>query len=128
MMCASYLIFLEKQIFVQFHMHICVIMSVLKVKKDIIISIAVSPITFFETFKTEPVATQENMRIVFISKKMAVIYICLLKLVFLFIIYNVNLHGNPVFSLVYTKVTFLSVTLCSMWQVVFLSLKLIFSQ
>ena len=52
---------------------------------------------------------------------MAVIYICLLKLVILFIIYNVNLHGNPVFSLVYTKVTFLSVTLCSMWQVVFLS-------
>jgi hypothetical protein len=45
------------------------IMSVLKVKKDIIISIAVSPIMFFETFKTELVATQENMRIVTRSRR-----------------------------------------------------------
>ena len=44
-------------------------MSVLKVKKDIIISIAASPIMFFETFKTEPVATQENMRIVTRSRR-----------------------------------------------------------
>lgn len=44
--------------------------------------------------------------------------ICLLKLVFLFIIYNVNMHGNVAFSLVYIKVTFLSVIHWSGWQFV----------